>query len=99
MFLHLGEIHSRTTTRINDKQKAVLKQTFANEPHPSKEIFHKVSEQLGLKLTTVYNWFRHERERAKKAKHQLLPECKFIYVRQYCQHFHKILRVTTDLIN
>ena len=79
MVLLPDKIHSRTARKINETQKSVLKQSFANEPYPSKDICQKLSEQLGLKKAKVYNWFRSERERRKKRKNQLTPKCKPIY--------------------
>ena len=73
-----GKIHARTETIINDTQRSLLKQSFATEPYPSKVTYQKLSEQLGLKKTTVYNWFKSERKRIKKRKNQKLPKGKFM---------------------
>ena len=65
---------------INEKQKSVLKQSFANETYPRKDTIQKLSEQLGLKETTVYNWFKCERIRTKKKKRQKISKGKLICV-------------------
>ena len=81
--LHLGIIDSRTATIINDTQKSFLKQMFANEPYPGKDTCQKLSEQLGLKNTTVYNWFKWERAKTMKGKKRKLSKSKLLHVCVY----------------
>ena len=85
---------------IDEKLKAILKQSFANEPYPSKDTYQKLSEQLGLKKTTVYHWFERERASTKKSKAQLLPSCKFTFVCLYFEHVfaEKLPKYLTILI-
>ena len=80
VFLHSGKIHSRTAPRLDDKQKSLLRQSFASESTPTKGAFQKLSEQLGLKEATVYNWYQRERARTRKAKQQLSPKCTYMYM-------------------
>ena len=68
------------TAMIHVEQMDVLEQSFANEPYPSKNTCQNLSEQLGLKVTTVYHWFRRERAKIRESKGQLLPKCKFTFV-------------------
>ena len=74
------EIQSHAPRRIDDRQKSVLKQSFANEPYPDKETKLKLSEQLGLKEKTVQIWFTSERAKIRKAKDLLLPDRRFMCV-------------------
>ena len=84
---------------INDKHTSVLKHDFANEPYPSNDACQKLSEQLGVKKTTVYNMFRSEIERILKAKIQPLPKYKFIYCLFFYNVFTRKLKETVDYIN
>ena len=70
---------------INNTQKSLLKETFANEPYPSKDTRQKLSEQLGLKKKTVYNWFKWERIRIRNIENRKLQKRKFIHV-YVCLH-------------
>ena len=80
VYLNSGKIHARTATFLNDAQRALLKQSFASETSPSKDKLQKLSEKLGLKVATVYNWFKAERARVKRRKYKNIPQCKFIQV-------------------
>ena len=80
MFVDANKILLYTASIINDEQRSVLAQSFANEPYPSKDTCQKLSEQLGLRKATVNNWFKWERVRTKKIKHQKLPKSKFICI-------------------
>ena len=73
--LHSDKIHAREEM-INDEQRSVLKQSFADETYPSEDTIQKLSKQLGLKKILLYIWFRNERNKLRKRESRLLPKCK-----------------------
>ena len=78
------KIRSRVCTKINDRQRSILKQSFESEPYPKKKTYKQLSEQLGLSEKKVYNWFRTVRGQSTKRKKMLLPKCKFMCVSVFC---------------
>ena len=85
--MHPDKIKSRRSTRIDDKTKLLLKQSFAHIPNPNKDTRQKLSDQLGLSEAKVSNWFQSERARIKKSKHPLSAKSKFICECMYFVHF------------
>ena len=83
--MHLDKIHSHTAAKLNDNQKSVLKESFAKEPYPSKDTRQKLSEKLGLKVKTVYNWFKDERGRILKENPQLIQKRMYLCVCTVCE--------------
>ena len=82
--MHSDEIQSRKVPRRDAKQKSLLMQSFVNEPFPRKDKMQKLSEQLGLKVTTVKTWFKNERVRLRKRMHSQLPKRRFMCVCIFC---------------
>ena len=82
--LYLGKLQCGIPIRISDKQNTLLKQSFASDPNPKMDKCQKLSEQLGMKERTVYNWFRTERRKVRKAENQLVPKGRLISVSFLC---------------
>lgn len=60
---------STNRTSLNDNQKSVLKQTFANSAYLTKETMKNLSQQLGLSEKTVSRWFSTKRRFSRKRLH------------------------------
>nr|XP_055054208.1 homeobox protein cut-like 1 [Misgurnus anguillicaudatus] len=60
------DVSKKQRAVFTPQEKEILKKSYQQEPYPSQKTIKLLAKQLGLKISTVHNWFNNYRSRSSR---------------------------------
>ena len=83
LYLHVGPPNLKRCVWISDIQRSVLLKSYSENAYPTSITYNMLSEQLGLTISKLKNWFHDHRRRVRKHK-KTLPTGESICIHCVC---------------